>query len=159
MMYVLLEDDLGRLTLRRLRPWHRLLARSLAPRLDRKLAEGARPEATAALAARAARMTSMGFRRKIAASLQRIIAPAPASRPALPIMTPHIPLCRERIRRSAPELAELAGRLVQPGPVPAQGVAIMSELLTDGTGPLYHPACRDDLSAVIERAARALTAA
>ena len=29
-MQVLLDDDLGRLTLRRVRPWHRLLARGLA---------------------------------------------------------------------------------------------------------------------------------
>ena len=38
MMQVLLDDDLGRLTLRCLRPWHRLLARGLAARLDRQLA-------------------------------------------------------------------------------------------------------------------------
>ena len=47
MMHVLLDDDLGRLTVRRLRPWHRLLARCLAPSLDRRLADGARPEANA----------------------------------------------------------------------------------------------------------------
>src|SRR6201996_5974220 len=40
MMHILLDDDLGRLTVQRLRPWHRLLARCLAPRLDRRAAEG-----------------------------------------------------------------------------------------------------------------------
>ena len=38
-MHVLLDDGLGRLTLRRLRPWHRMLARALADRLDRQLAD------------------------------------------------------------------------------------------------------------------------
>ena len=67
-MYVLLDDDLGRLTLRRLRPWHRLLARCLAVRLDRNLADGVRPELGAILAARALRLTSSRFRRDLAAS-------------------------------------------------------------------------------------------
>jgi hypothetical protein len=56
-MHVLLHDDLGRLTLRRLRPWHRVLARSRAARLDRELAEGKSPEASATLAARAMRLS------------------------------------------------------------------------------------------------------
>ena len=75
-MHVLLHDDLGRLTLRRLRPWHRVLARSRAARLDRELAEGKSPEASATLAARAMRLTSTDFRRDLAASLQRILAAA-----------------------------------------------------------------------------------
>src|SRR5947207_11786135 len=49
MMHMLLDDDLGRVTVKRLRPWYRLLARCLAPRLDRQLAEGARPEENAVL--------------------------------------------------------------------------------------------------------------
>jgi hypothetical protein len=32
-----------------------------------------------------------------------------------------------------------------------------SRLLADGTGPLYHQACPDDLGAIIERATHALT--
>ena len=43
-MHVLLDDDLGRLTVRRVSPWHRLLARVLAASLDRQLADGVRPE-------------------------------------------------------------------------------------------------------------------
>src|ERR1700689_4226768 len=73
-MQVLLEDDLGRLTLRRLRPWDRIRARFLAARLDRELARGARPETNADLAARAVRLTSMRSRRELAGSLQRILA-------------------------------------------------------------------------------------
>jgi hypothetical protein len=199
-MHVLLEDDLGRLTLRRLRPWHRLLARCRAPRLDRELAAGTRPEANASLAARAVRLTTAGYRRDLAASLLRILAaagepagvvrvhPAAAARsrsPGDPIpvrpdarhlagagdrlglapaahsspgatRTPRVPLRLARISQSAPLLAELAGRLLEPGPVPVQGVAMVSQLLADGTGPLYREASRDALDRLVEQATHAL---
>jgi hypothetical protein len=187
-MQVLLDDDQGCLTLQRLRPWHRMLARSRAVRLDRELADGARPEASAALAARAMRLTSTEFRRGLAASLQRILAAAgepvvprpqpptgrsplaatdPPTRPpravnarsprAVTARPPRVPLRLARITQSAPRLAALAGQLVEPGPVPARGVAMLSQLLADGAGPLYREASRDDLGAIIERAAQALT--
>ena len=196
-MHVLVHDDLGSLTLRRLRPWHRVLARTRAARLDRELAGGKSPEASVTLAARAMRLTSPGFRRDLAASLQRILAAAgkpPAVMPSqavavrppyaggaampgrgnagypagtrvgaahpLPVAAarpPRIPLRLQRVSRSAPLLAELASRLVAPGPVPVQGVAMVSRLLADGTGPLYHEACRDDLGAIIQGATHALT--
>ena len=196
-MHVLLHDDLGRLTLGRLRPWHRVLARSRAARLDRELAAGMSPEASATLAARALRLTSTDFRRDLAASLLRILAAAReptavmrsqqvASRTphadgaAIPrradegvpartragaahplqvavVRPPRIPLRLQRVSRSAPLLAELASRLVEPGPVPVHGVAMVSRLLADGTGPLYHEACRDDLGAIIQGATHALT--
>lgn len=147
-MYVLLDDDLGRLTLRRLRPWHRILARGLAARLDRRLADGARPETSATLAARAMQLTAMGYRRDLAASLRKLL---PAATHQLRVRA-----CRERISGSAAELAELARRLAEPGPVPARGVAMVSRLLADGRGPLYHPACPDDLGVVVGRATRSL---
>jgi hypothetical protein len=75
-MHVLLDDDRGQLTVERLRPWHRVLARGQAARLDRELAEGASPEANASLAARATRLTSTEFRRDLAASLRRVLVAA-----------------------------------------------------------------------------------
>jgi hypothetical protein len=186
-MHVLREDDLGRLALRRLRPWDRIMARCLAPRLDRELARGACPEANAALAARAVRLTSQRFRRDLAASLGRLLAetgyppaearalsfaahplpggpgvlpaavlPVAARPPAGVARQPHVPICRARISRSAPELAALAGVLVQPNPVPARGMAMVCLLLSDGGGPLYQLACRDDLAVLVERATQAL---
>jgi len=158
-MHVLLHDDLGRLTLRRLRPWHRVLARSRAARLDRELAAGMSPEASATLAARAMRLTSTDLRRDLAASLLRILAAAgePAAVIRSQALPPRVPLRLQRVSRLAPLLAELASRLVVPGPVPVQGVAMVSRLLADGTGPLYHEACRDDLGAIIQGATHALT--
>jgi hypothetical protein len=158
-MHVLI-DGRGGLTLRPLRPWHRMLARFRAPRLDRELAGGTPPEANAVLAARAMQLTSMTIRRDLATSLQRML-PA-AARPGAPSMRgtihrPRVPVQRERIGRSAPALAAVAGHLVQPGPVPVRGVAIVSQLLADGGGPLYRAASRDDLDVIIGLAARELT--
>jgi hypothetical protein len=161
-MHVLLDDDQGRLRLQRLRPWHRMLARFLATRLDRELADGTSPEASASLAARAIRLTSLEFRRDLATSVQRILVAAgqPPAVPASQAVTAYplrVPLCRVRISQSAALLAELTAQLAEPGPVLVQGVAMVSRLLADGTGPLYRQACRDDLAAIIERATRALT--
>jgi hypothetical protein len=167
-MYVLVDDDRSGLALRRLQPWHRLQARCQAGRLDRELAEGASPEACADLAARAMRLTSMEFRRDLAASLQRIVVatgepvqvpPAQFAAPKSPSAArpPRVPLRYARINQSAQLLAELAGRLAAPGPVPARGVAMVTRLLSDGMGPLYREASRDDLGAIAERATQALT--
>jgi hypothetical protein len=166
-MHVLIDDDLGRLTLRRLWPWHRLLARCLAPSLDRQLADGVRPEVNAVLAARAMVLTSVRYRRGLAASLRRMLAasvspqarprPMAASRSAGAARQPYVPLRRDRIAGSASELDGLARSLAGPSPVPAQGVAMVSQLLADGGGPLYRVGTRDDLDAIVERAAQALT--
>lgn len=165
-MHVLLDDDLGRLTVGRVSPWHRLLARVLAVRLDRQLAGGARPEESAILATRAMVLTSAGHRRALAASLRRMLAAsvAPPARPrpmtaahsAGAASRPHVPLRRDRIAKSAPGLAGLASCLTAPRPVPARGVALVSQLLTDGSGPLYRAAAREDLGGLIDRASQAL---
>ena len=167
MMHILLDDDLGRLTVRRLWPWHRLLARCLAPSLDRQLADGVPPEANTVLAARAMVLTSDRYRRGLAASLRRTLAASvspqvrprlmAASRSAGAARQPYVPLCRDRIVGSASELDGLARSLAGQSPVPAQGVAMVSQLLADGGGPLYRAGARDDLDAIIERAAQALT--
>src|SRR5579863_1938955 len=169
-MYVLIDDGRGRLTLRRLWPWQRILARGAAARLDSALAGGARPEASIRLAARATRLTSTPFRRDLAASLRRIlIAAGEPAQPALarsPLTTRaplgvsrpvRVPLRPVPIRRSAPLLADLASRLLEPGPVPVRGVAMVTGLLADGTGPLYRDAAAGDLAVLARRAADALT--
>jgi hypothetical protein len=107
-------------------------------------------------------LTSVGFRRALAASLRRILAASasPDTHPRPPATgvarRPYVPLRRDRIARSASELAGLAGFLTEQGPVSAQGVAMVSQLLTDGGGPLYRAGSRDDLDVIIERASQAL---
>jgi len=172
-MHVLLDDDRGQLTVKRIWPWRQILARIQAARLDRALAAGTSPEASAGLAVRAAQLTSTGFRRGLAASVRRILVaagppalPVAAGLPALPLAAhaplgsarpSRLPLRTARIGRSAPLLAEVASRLLEPGPVPVRGVAMVAQLLADGTGPLYREAARDDLDALAERAASALS--
>ena len=160
--HALVRDDLGRMTLRRLRPWHRMLARAAAARLDRELAAGTSPETSATLAARATALTSTKARRDIAASVQRILAatgqpPAAPPAPAAAVRPARLPLNRARISGSAVTLATLADTLAAPGPVPVQGVAMVSQLLADGTGPLYRQADGDDLGHIIQNATRALS--
>jgi len=157
--HVLLQDDRGRLILGRLRPWHHVLARCAAPRLDRELAAGASPETGPRLAARAVQLTSMTARRALAASLRRILAAAgdPAAVTVITARPARLPLARAQIRQSAGPLAVLADCLAAPGPVPAQGVAMVSRLLADGAGPLYRRANSEDLGDVIDEATRALT--
>lgn len=156
--HVLLRDDQGQLTLGRLRPWHRVLARCAPDRLDRELAAGASPESSTVLAARATQLTSMKVRRELATSLRRILTAVgePADVTVITARPPRLPLARARIRRLAGPLATLATCLAAPGPVPAQAVAMVSQLLTDGTGPLYRQASRDDLGDLIESVTRAL---
>ncbi len=157
--HVLLQDDRGHLTLGRLRPWHRVLARCAASRLDHQLAAGASPETSSPLAARAVQLTSMKTRRHLAASVRRILAAAgdPATMTVITARPARLPLARARIRQSAGPLAALAGHLAAPGPVPAQGVAMVSQMLADGAGPLYRQASVDDLGDLIDKATRALT--
>lgn len=142
----------------RLRPWHRVLAHCGASRLDRELAAGASPETSAHLAARAVQLTSDKTRRRLAASVRRILAAAgdPAAVTMITARPARLPLARERIRQSAGPLAGLAGYLAAPGPVPVQGVAMVSQLLADGAGPLYRQASADDLGDLIDKATRAL---
>jgi hypothetical protein len=77
--------------------------------------------------------------------------------PAVAAHPPRLPLRRARISQSALTLAKLADHLAEPGPVPVQGVAMISQLLADGTGPLYHDARGDDLDDIIDEVTRTLT--
>jgi hypothetical protein len=165
-MYVLVAGDQGRLTLKRLWPWHQILARGRSARLDRELAEGASPEASVSLATRAAQLTSTRFRHDLAVSLRRILVAAgrvetersSSVTPAFAVSrSVRVPLGSTRVAQCAELLAELAGRLLEPGPVPVRGVAMVTELLADGTGPLYRVTARGDLTAAAARAVQALT--
>jgi hypothetical protein len=160
--HVLLRDELGRLSLRRLRPWHRVLARGAAARLDRQLAAGTSPETSVALAARAIQLTSMTCRRDLAASVQRILAAAGDPPAVIPSRAaagppPRLQLSRAQISQLTGPLARLAGCLAAPGPVPAQAAALASQLLADGAGPLYHRVRGDDLTDLIENLTQART--
>jgi hypothetical protein len=131
------------------RPRDRLRARLGAHGLDRTLAAGAPPEATAALALRARRLIAMRYRRELAASYRRIVRDAGEGTPS---RAPVVP-CRPRVTAAAEALLQLADALVEPGPVSPQGVAEAVLLLVDGSGPLYNGGSDSDLSNQASRAA------
>jgi hypothetical protein len=133
----------------------RLAAQWLAPQLDRALAEGVSPEGSAPLALRAQRLTEPDRRWSIAGALRRIVREADEDRPRLGRMMPVRPN-PGTVRAASEELNELADTLDDPGPVAAHGVAQAWLLITDGTGPLYHPDSSRSLSARAAQAARQL---
>jgi hypothetical protein len=101
----------------------RAVARLHPHRLDLALSAGASPEASAALALRAQRLTSIAHRRSLAAAYRRVVRQAREG---------------SQVTAAREELACLADTLAQPGPVATQGAAQALLLLTDGTGPLHN---------------------
>jgi hypothetical protein len=107
--------------------WH-------ATELDRRLAAGEDRWASDALALRARRLTTSRSRARVARGLAGALRSARSDRPRF----------TAAVRPSGPDVldaertvASLERRLRAPGPVAAQGVAIIRLLLTDGNGPLY----------------------
>lgn len=107
-----------------------------AARLDRELAAGASPRASALLALRAQRITGRRSRRRLADGLARAIRDAQATTPGFSAaVRPH----RREVLAARTVLATLDRRLRAPEPVTARGVALLRVLLTEGTSPLYRP--------------------
>ncbi len=153
-MLILLEQA-GCPVARTVRPWDRLLVRLRAFSLDRDLAAGASPDASVALALRAQMLVRTRYRRYLARSVRRVLRTA--SQAPFGSRSP-VPVCRDRVRDSSEEFAELIERLLAAGPVPAQGVARASMLLADASGPLYRRASPGDLREKVRAAADALIA-
>lgn len=132
----------------------RLSARWRPRRLDRALADGTPPEASAALALRAQHLTEPEHRRSIAQSLRAILREAhdDGRRVALGRVMPS----RARVTAARDELRLLADTLDEPGPVAAGGVAQAWLLITDGTGPLYNAHSATRLGPGAARATREL---
>jgi hypothetical protein len=133
--------------------WDRIMTHLRSSSLDGQLAGGASPEATVRLALRAQQLTGMRERRQLALGIAHILASAtqPPGSHWLPIR-----VCRDRVRAAAADFQALAGLLLKPAPVPAQGVAQASVLLHDGGSPLYRHSSPDDLRARVRQAAAAL---
>jgi hypothetical protein len=140
----------GLVLARRPRLKDRLVALLRARRLDRALAQGTPPEASAALALRAQRLTEPEQRASIARELRRVMREAGVSRrPEFARIKPS----QGRVLGAREQLRRLADMLEDPGPVAASGVAQARILLTDGTGPLYNP---DSRTTLVAGAAQAL---
>ena len=112
-------------------PFARLAARVRGHELDQALIDGADPADSAALAARAAQLTSSAGRAAIADTLERwVVASDRRRRWAV------IPNGRA-IEANRAELWDLVAALRAPRPVYAGGVAMLQLLLSNGAGPAY----------------------
>ena len=131
----------------------RLTARWHPRPLDRALAGGTPPEASAALALRARELTELERRQSIAGALRRVLREA---RDSVPSRSGRIRPDRSREAEASEELSALADTLAEPGPVAAAGVAQAWLLLTEGTGPLYNACSRVSLGSRAAHAAKDL---
>jgi hypothetical protein len=131
-------------------PLPRLLARVRSGSLDRMLIAGCDPAASRQLAARAGALTSRRYRSAIADGLEGMLRAAvesPSRRRVLPR--------REAVLANAPAMRALADVLRGASPLYAQGIALVNELLADGTGPLY-VGDGEDLAALLREAGAAM---
>ena len=130
-----------------------LIARWRAGELDRQLAEGASPSASALLAIRCRRLTGRRYRARVAEGLARRVRDAEATRRGF---SAAIRPDRREVVAARTVLATLDRRLRAPEPVSAQGVAMLESLLTDGVSSLYLPTEPGELGSRLRAAAAAL---
>ncbi|HXW79097.1 MAG TPA: hypothetical protein VEJ84_06335 [Acidimicrobiales bacterium] len=142
-MIVLIEDPAGTHT-QRVRLLDRLVARFLACRLDKRLAEGASPESTVALALHAAFVTRPSQLLPLARSLERLVSATETTLPNSGTVL-SVPINRDALRRAKPDLEALSRRLRSVGLMNVRGVAMARLLLADGAGPLYQSCASRDL--------------
>ena len=116
---------------------------------DRALAAGADPLAYPAIAARAEALRSRREREVLASAIYLVLEDAGRARSPLSM---RVPVARDAVRRSRPELLALAAELRQSGDVSVRGVAAARLLVSDGTGPLYCDVGYGALRAAIFRA-------
>jgi len=110
-----------------------LTARVRSHSLDRELGAGADPASSPRLAARAAQLTSPGTRAAVADGLERLLSAARGPQRRWSALSRH-----RQLLANAAELQDLAALLRGDTPLYARGIAILNQLLTDGTSPAYH---------------------
>lgn len=129
----------------------RVLARLLWFSLDAKLAAGCSPESDRVLALRAAVLVRPRTRDKLAGNWEHLLEVA-HGRPSS--VDPRARFGRPRVVAAEPEIRRMLLLLRARLPIPAQGVAIASHLLTDGTGPVHNGRSPVDLQAALKAAVR-----
>jgi hypothetical protein len=130
------------------RVMRRLNTRLRRSALDERLARGEDWQASERLAARAAELKQLGTRRKLADNLERAINVEGRPR----YLSPAVPVHGAALADARPVLEQLIVALRCPGPVRAQGVALVELLLRDGGGPLYQAPAGTTLRAEAQRA-------
>jgi RecA/RadA recombinase len=129
----------------------RLAARVRATKLDRELIEGVDPATSPRLAARAAQLTARPMRAEIANGLQRLLLSAGQAADRI-----HVRPASRAVRANAPDLEELVELLRGDRLLYAQGLAMLHDLVVDGTGPAYNPGADEPLAQRLREARAAL---
>jgi hypothetical protein len=129
----------------------RLRVSTQATALDNELARGASPMHSRELALRARQLVEPERRERLASALESLCEHAQRASSTTSI----VPLPRREITEAGASLQALAQRLRDARPVYAGGVAMISVLLRDGTGPVYTPGA----GAALRRALLAVTTA
>jgi hypothetical protein len=122
-------------------------------RLDRELAAGISLQSSEALALRGRRITGRRRRVSVARGLARVVRTANDTSPGF---TAAVPVNREEVLRARAVIEVIERRLCTPEPVMARGVAMLNELLTEATSPLYRPVEPGELGSQLRAAAAAL---
>jgi hypothetical protein len=113
-------------------PLARLVARLRACALERALIAGADPAGSPQMAARAAQLTSPRTRAQLAEGLERLLDAAQAPQRRWWALSR-----RGVVLANAAAIGDLSALLRAETPLYARGVAIVNQLMTDGTGPLH----------------------
>jgi hypothetical protein len=130
----------------------RILARLQAPWLDLALASDADPAGSPQLERRAAHLLSHLNRVTVVGALRQSRRSAGTR---IDPRDPRVPVDPEEVQIAERQLVELEELLIGTGPVYCRGVAMASQIVSDGTGPLYRPQRRGELR---ERVAKVLGA-
>lgn len=135
--------------------WLRLRVRWRAIRLDRMLAAGADPLESEELMLRADQLRRPRTHERLARSIARLSSLADDSA-GHHVGPSRLPFRRDRVRENRHLLARIGEVLLSPGPNRLRGVAMTSELLEDGRGPLYANDTPADLARSLEQTLDAL---
>src|SRR5579872_2589931 len=114
-MLLLIGDDGRGFCAWKVRMRDQVVVHLSSPRLDRELASGAAPESTPARALHAQRLVAPRSRRSLARAITRVLGEAHRR---TPLISPALPLCRDRVRKAAPEFRVVTDHLLAGGPVP-----------------------------------------
>jgi hypothetical protein len=120
--------DLGRRSALELRVWVSRL------QLDEELIAGAPSTSRPALALRATQLLDLKNRRRLAASLERLIDDFDSHSPQL---SAAVPFQRDQVAEARAVLPWLAYELRTAENIQPRGVAMVDKLMRDTTGPLY----------------------
>jgi hypothetical protein len=147
--------SVGRRRYRRPSLEDRLIARMLAPWLDRELADGLGGSLSEAHAARADQLSSEHARRALARLLDRLVDRAQEPSRAFPHL--FIVPCQDQVQRAMPAIDLIRSRLHSAEPLDPRAMAQLKTLLSERTGPCYAPSEPDALKVALEELSASLT--